>query len=96
LGQDAAAQALAGTDVTVTYNGQTLVLADEAGIPAAQRGYVQIAINRQLLQAYFTLTQGPNDFQPTVTAQFKPADSVTRSLLAYALDHYRRAFAAGN
>jgi serine protease AprX len=96
LGQDAAAQALAGSDVTVTYNGQTLVLADEAAIPAALRGYVQIAINRQLLQAYFTLTQGPNDFQPTVTAQFKPNDDVTRSLLAYALDHYRQAFAAGN
>ncbi|HYL73922.1 MAG TPA: S8 family serine peptidase [Bryobacteraceae bacterium] len=96
LGQDAAAQALAGSDVTVSYNGQNLVLSDESQIPAALRGYVQIALNRQLLQAFFTLTQGPNDFQPTVTAQFRPADSVTRSLMAFALDHYRRAFSAGN
>jgi serine protease AprX len=96
LGQDAAAQALAGSDITVNYNGQTLVLTDESQIPAALRGYVQIAINRQILQAYFTLTQGPNDFQPTVTAQFQPAGNVTRSLLAYAIDHYRRDFAAGN
>jgi len=96
LGQDAAAQALAGTDVTVNYNGQTLILTDESQIPAALRGYVQIAINRQILQAYFTLTQGPNDFQPTVTAQFQPAGNVTRSLLAYSIDHYRRDFAAGN
>jgi serine protease AprX len=96
LGQDAAAQALAGTDVTVTYNGQTLVLADQSLIPAALRGYVQIAINRNLLQVYFAMQQGPNDFQPTVTAQFKANDGITRSLLAYALDHYRLAFTAGN
>jgi len=96
LGLDAAAQALAGTVVTVSYSGQTLALADEAGIPAGLRGYVQIALNKQILQAFFTLQQGPNDFQPTITAQFKANDNVTRSLLAFALDHYRKSFAAGN
>ena len=96
LGQDAAAQALAGTDVTVTYSGQTLVLSDESQIPAALRGYVQIALNRSLLQAYFTLTQAPNQFQPTITASFNPNGTVTRSLMAYSLDHYRQAFVAGN
>src|SRR6185295_10791414 len=53
LGQDAAALALSGTDVTATANGQTLVLADEASIPPALRGYVQIALNRGILDATF-------------------------------------------
>jgi len=96
LGLDSAAQALAGTDVTVQYSGQTLVLTDESQIPSALRGYVQIALNKQILQAFFTLTQPPNSFQPTITAQFHPNDNVTRSLMAFSLDHYRKAFAAGN
>ncbi|HEY6390460.1 MAG TPA: S-layer homology domain-containing protein, partial [Bryobacteraceae bacterium] len=96
LGLDSAARALADSDLFVTYSGQVLQLADQASIPAAMRGYVQIAINKQILQVFFTLEQGPNDFQPKVTAQFKPNDNVTRSLLAFALDHYRRSFAAGN
>jgi serine protease AprX len=96
LGLDSAAQAMAGSDVFVIYSGQVLQLTDQAGIPAALRGYVQIALNKQILQAFFTLQQGPNDFQPVVTAQFKPNDNVTRSLLAFAMDHYRKSFAAGN
>jgi serine protease AprX len=96
LGLDSAAQAMADSDVFVTYSGQVLQLTDQASIPAALRGYVQIALNKQILQAFFTLQQGPNDFQPIVTAQFKPSDNVTRSLLAYALDHYRKSFVAGN
>ncbi len=93
---DAAAQALAGSNVTVAYGGQTLTLSDQSEIPPALRGCVQIAINRQILQAFFTLTQGPTDFQPTITASFKPNDHVTRSLMAYSLDHYRKAFSSGN
>jgi serine protease AprX len=96
LGQDDAAKALAGTDVTVSYNGQTLTLADESQIPAADRGYVQIALNRGLLQAYYTSTQGPYALTPTVTVNFKPAGSVTRSMLAVSLLSTRKAFLAGN
>jgi serine protease AprX len=96
LGMDANAQALAGTDVTATYNGQTVVVADESQIPTGLRGYVQIAINRGILNAFFSLQQGPNQFQPTLTATVNPNDAVTRSFLAFALDHYRKAFAAGN
>ena len=96
LGLDAQAQALAGTNVTVTSNGQTLVLADNSDIPSALRGYVQLALNDQILQAFFSLEQGPFDFQPTLTARVKPNDPVSRAFLAYALANFRQHFALGN
>jgi serine protease AprX len=89
LGLDAAAQAKAGTDVTATSNGQTVVVSDESGIPAALRGYAQIALDRGILSATFSST-------PTLTATFAPGAAVTRSTLATALGSYRLAFAAGN
>ncbi|HZF12645.1 MAG TPA: S8 family serine peptidase [Thermoanaerobaculia bacterium] len=96
LGLDAAAAAKAGSDVTATYSGQSVVVSDEAEIPAALRGYVQLALDRGILNAFFNLQQGPNDSQPTLSAKVLPTKSLTRSFLAFALDHYRQAFAAGN
>lgn len=96
LGLDAAAKALAGSDVKATYNGQTVVVSDNSQIPSDLRGYVQIALDKQILNAFFTVQQGPNQFQPTLVASAKPNDTVTRSFLAYALDHYRQHFASGN
>ncbi|MBA2503768.1 MAG: peptidase S8, partial [Pyrinomonadaceae bacterium] len=96
LGLDAEAKAKAGSNVTVTYNGQTLVLADNAEIPLALRGYVQIALDKRILQAFYTLEQGPFDFAPTLKARVKPADPTTRAFMAYALDNFRTRFNAGN
>ena len=95
LGLDAAAQALAGTAVHATANGQAVALADGDAIPPALRGYVQIALDRQLLQAFFAMEQGPFDFQPTLRARFKPADGVSRAMLAFSLDAFRVQFAGG-
>jgi len=88
LGLDAAAQAKAGTDVTATANGQTVVVSDEIAIPPALRGYMQIALDRGILGASFAGSP--------LTATVQPTGAVTRSNLAFALDHYRQAFAAGN
>jgi len=96
LGLDDDAKSKAGTNVTVTYNGTTMTLADNASIPSAYRGYVQDALDRGLLQATFTLSQGPFDFQPTLHAYVKPSDAATRAFMAYALDNYRQHFVAGN
>jgi serine protease AprX len=96
LGLDAEAKAKAGTLVTASYNGQTVVLADNAEIPAAMRGYVQLALDRGLLQAFFNLEQGPFDFQPVMKARVKAGDATTRAFMAYALDNFRQRFTAGN
>ncbi len=95
LGLDAQAKALAGTMVTATVNGQSIVLADNDQIPLALRGYVQIALDRQILQAFYALEQGPLDFQPTLTARVKPSDPTTRAFMAVAFAHYREQFASG-
>ena len=92
LGLDADARARAGAIVTASANGQALPLADLDQIPLELRGYVQIALDRQLLPAYFTLEQGPFDFQPTLKARFKPADSLSRAMLAFSLDNFHKHF----
>src|SRR5581483_9793796 len=96
LGHDADAQAKAGSDVTANYNGTAIVVSDENQIPSAMRGYVQMALDRGILQAYFALHQGPYDTQPTITATVQPNADVTRAWLAYALANYMQAFATGN
>jgi serine protease AprX len=96
LGSDAEAQSRAGTNVTVVYNGQTLTLTDNAEIPAAMRGYVQLALDKGILQAFYTLEQGPFDFVPTLKARVKANDATTRAFLAYALNNYRGRFITGN
>ncbi len=96
LGLDSEAKAKAGSTVTVVNNGQQLALTDNATIPAALRGYVQFALDKGILQAYFTLEQGPFDLFPTMKARVKVNDPVTRAWLAYALNNYRQHFVAGN
>jgi serine protease AprX len=96
LGLDAEAKAKAGTLVTVTYSGQTLVLADNNDIPSALRGHVQLALDKGILQAFFSLEQGPFDLFPTLKARAKPNDTTTRAFTAYALNNFRTHFVAGN
>jgi serine protease AprX len=96
LGLDAEAKAKAGSIVTAQYNGQSIALADNSEVPSALRGYVQIALDKGLLQAYFALEQGPFDFQPTLKARVRANDATTRAFMAYALDNFRQRFAAGN
>ena len=96
LGLDAEAKAKAGTMVTATYSGIAVPLSDNAEIPLAMRGYVQIALDKGLLQAFFSFEQGPFDFQPVLKARVKANDATTRAFMAYALDNFRQRFVAGN
>ena len=57
---------------------------------------VQLALDRGILQAYFSLEQGPFDLQPTLKARVKANDPTTRAWLAYALHNYRARFEAGS
>jgi len=60
------------------------------------RGYVQLALDKGLLQAFFAFEQGPFDFQPVLKARVKANDATTRAFTAYALDNFRQRFTAGN
>ncbi len=83
LGLQAQASAFTG-DVTVVYDTKRIKIEDAASIPASLRGYVQQALDLGLINARFTVTQGPFDLQPTVRAYFDPSTQVTRGAYAAA------------
>ena len=71
-----------GKAVTVKYNGTAVAIDDAATIPAGLEGYVSVALELGLINAYFSFTQGPLDLQPVVRATFQPAQSVSRGEFA--------------
>ncbi len=93
LGHDAAARALAGT--TVTSDGSTLT--DNSEIPAALRGYVQIAINKGMFEAFPAEIRqiGPGQFIAIPGPRFEPGTTVSRAVLAEKLNIYRALFTTG-
>ena len=94
LGLDAEARARANTPVT--SGAQPLV--DNAQIPGALRGYVQIALDRGLLEAFPAEVReiGPGQFQAIPGPRFEPNTLVTRAVLVSKLALFAQAFAAGN
>jgi serine protease AprX len=68
-----------GKAPTVEVDGVKYTLTDAAAIPAGLEGYVSIALELNLINAYFSLTQGPYDLQPVLHASFKPLQDVTRA-----------------
>ncbi|MBI3125544.1 MAG: S8 family serine peptidase [Ignavibacteriales bacterium] len=78
LGLQLKADSLAGTQVKVYYNDQQIILSDNNDIATNLRGYVQLALDLNLINAYFALTQGPYDLAPTMHASFKPNEVVSR------------------
>ena len=68
-----------GQAVTVQVNGQTIPLDDANKIPAGLEGYVSIALELNLINAYYSVTQGPYDQLPVLHATFKPTQAVTRA-----------------
>src|SRR3546814_695176 len=82
------AQAFSG-ELTAFYDGKRIPVADAALIPASLRGYVQLALDQGLINARFTVTQGPYDLQPTLHAYFDPGKFVTRAAYAVAAGRYQ-------
>jgi serine protease AprX len=98
LGLDAEARQKAGTTVTVMVNGVPTALTDNAEIPLALRGYVQLALDRGLF-AYFPAEArqvAPGQFVALPGPRFEPATELTRGGAALALDNYRARFVLGN
>jgi serine protease AprX len=93
LGHDAEARALANT--SVTSNGT--VLSDNAQIPGSLRGYVQIAIDKGLLQAFPAEVRqiAPGQFIAIPGPRFEPATTISRATLAGKLSTYRTLFTTG-
>jgi subtilisin family serine protease len=75
-------------DVSVAFDGQRIVLDDQDRIDPALRGYVQWALDLNLLPARFSLVQGPFDLQPTLHVRFEPERAVSRAGYAAAASRY--------
>ncbi len=82
LGLQDEALSLNNSTLTVPYRDTVIAIDDANNIPANMIGYVQIALNLNLINAYFTLIQGPTDLQPTIHATFQPLKNVTRGEFA--------------
>lgn len=93
IGRDAEARALANTAVT---SGGT-ALTDNSQIPGALRGYVQLAINKGLFEAFPAEVRqiAPGQFIVVPGPRFEPATSVKRGTFAEKLTIYRGLFTTG-
>ncbi len=65
--------------VTVEVDGKRLVIEDADQIPAGLAGYVQVALDMNIINAFYSVTQGPYDLKPVLHATFKPAQAVKRA-----------------
>ncbi|CAM3948633.1 SLH domain-containing protein [Mesobacillus thioparans] len=78
--------------LTVQYNDERISISDAAEVPEHLRGYVQVALDMNILNAKFAVTQGPYDLKPKVTASFNPNVKNTRGDFAVAMTRYYNAF----
>ena len=90
LGHDADARALAGQPVTW----QGTELSDNTQIPAPLRGYVQIALNDGLFEAFPAELReiSPGVYQALPGPRFEPVTTVTRANLAIKLNAFQQLF----
>lgn len=79
-------------ELTAQYKDERVVIADASNVPSDLRGYVQLALDLNILNAYFTTEQGPYDLQPVVKATFGPEAMVTRGDYAVAKTRYYHAY----
>lgn len=93
LGHDALARGKANT--TVTYQGTPL--SDNAQIPGALRGYVQVALDKGLFEAFPAEVRqiAPGQFQVIPGPRFEPNTGLTRAVLATKLGNFRQLFTTG-
>lgn len=93
LGYDTQARNLANSDVT--SNGA--VISDNGQIPAELRGYVQIALDKGLFEAFpaGVIETTPGQFQVLPGPRFEPNTTVNRATLAIKLNSYRQLFTTG-
>ncbi|KGQ18581.1 Peptidase S8/S53 subtilisin kexin sedolisin [Lysobacter dokdonensis DS-58] len=78
--------------LTVFHEGKRIAIDDAGSIAPALRGYVQQALDLGLINARFTVTQGPYDLTPVLHAWFDPNKTVTRAAFAVSAGRYLTAY----
>lgn len=77
-------------DVTVQYKDERVILADQDHIAPELKGYVQLALDLNLINASFTFQQGEFDLEPEVTATFSPKKEMSRGEYAIVFNRFYR------
>jgi serine protease AprX len=93
LGLEKEAKAHTG-EITVLYKEERIPVKDSLKIASSLKGYVQLALDLNILNATFHVTQGPYDLKPTMEATFNPEKKVTRGDFAVAFSRYYGAWFA--
>lgn len=88
LGLEEEAKKRSSDPLTVQYENNRIAISDAASVPAELRGYVQLALDLNILNAYFSVIQGPYDLKPTIVAKFDPAKAVTRGDYSVTITRY--------
>jgi serine protease AprX len=88
LGLEKEADSKRSEPLTVQYGTDRIAISDAGTVPSELKGYVQVALDMNILNAYFSVVQGPYDLTPTVVAKFEPAKTVTRGDYAIAITRY--------
>lgn len=93
LGHDGAARALANS--AVSFEGTELT--DNPQIPASLRGYVQLAVDKGLIETFPAEYRqvAPGQFVVVPGPRFEPSAAFTRATLAEKLSRYRQLFIIG-
>jgi serine protease AprX len=78
--------------LTAFYDGKRYPVMDAGNIAPSLRGYAQLALDLGLLNARFTITQGPYDTEPTIQAWFDPTKGLTRAAYAVAAGRYQSVY----
>ncbi len=68
-----------GQTPAVEWEGETYPLEDADDIPAGLEGYVSLALDLNLINAYYSVSQGDYDLEPTIHVNFQPLKDVTRA-----------------
>jgi serine protease AprX len=79
-------------DITVQYNDKRITLDDSGQVSDKYKGYVQVALDLNMLNAGFTVSQGRFDLRPTVHAAFSPEETVSRGEFAVAMTRFYNAY----
>lgn len=74
--------------VFARYRDEDVPLVDSDAIPPELKGYVQIALDLNVMRAEFALEQGPFDFEPVLKATFGPHENVLRGEYAAAANRF--------
>ncbi|WP_158217605.1 S8 family serine peptidase [Lottiidibacillus patelloidae] len=96
LGLQEEAGTIATEEITVPYKDTRIVIEDADQIPEHLRGHVQVALDKQLLNAYFKVELVMNEYtlepEVKITATFAPSKNVTRADYAVAANRMYNAY----